>query len=102
MARAAKYRPAAPGDGFGSIYLSKEQLEDQHRLDLEAVKYAVAFEREEDSNSFFIGCSDYRTNRAFILCIEAARQLASGFDGNPCALKLLNLAITEIKKACPN
>ena len=77
MARAG-YRPAAPNDGFGTIMLSTEQLKDRERLYLEAVKYALKFNREEDTDSFWIGCSDYDTNRAFVLCIEAARLLAGG------------------------
>ncbi len=98
MAR-AKYRPAAPGDGFGAIMLSDEQLADADRLYLEAVKYAVTFCREEDSNRFYIGCSNFSTNRAFILSIEAARLLASGNEGNSYALQMLRLASTEIKAA---
>jgi hypothetical protein len=98
MAR-TKYRPAAPGDGFGAIMLSDEQLADADRLYLEAVKYAVTFCREEDSNRFYIGCSNFSTNRAFILSIEAARLLASGNDGNSYALQMLDLARAEIKAA---
>jgi hypothetical protein len=95
----AKYRPAAPSDGFGNIQLSREQYEDQQRLYQEAVKYACAFVREEDDHSFHIGCSNYSTNRAFVLCIEAARLLAGGSDGNPFAMRLLKLALKEIQAA---
>src|SRR5438093_954727 len=81
MARAG-YRPAAPSDGLGNIQLSREQLDDHERLYLEAVNYAVDFNRQEDSDKGFrIGCSDYVTNRAFVLSIEAARLLCSGGDG---------------------
>ena len=86
MARAG-YRPAAPNDGFGNIQLSREQFEDRGRLYMEAVEYALKFNREEDSNRFWIGCSDYATNRAFVLCIEAARLLAGGKGSEPYAVK---------------
>jgi hypothetical protein len=79
--RAAKYRPAAPSDGYGSIQLSPEELRDQERLYREAVEYAVRFRREEDRCTFRIGCSSYTTNRAFVLSIEAARLLCSDGDG---------------------
>ena len=58
----------------------------------------MAFEREEDGGAFRIGCSDFRTNRAFILSIEAARLLAGGSDGDAFALELLKLASREIKE----
>jgi hypothetical protein len=100
MARAG-YRPAAPSDGLGTILLSREQFADRKRLDQEAVKYAVAFEREEDNDSFDIGCSNYTTNRAFVLCIEAARLLCEG-NADKLALRLLDLATTEIKAKSRN
>src|SRR5258705_12552029 len=94
MAR-AKYRPAAPGDGFGAIMLSDEQLADADRLYLEAVKYAVMFCREEDSNRFYIGCSNFSTNPAFILLIEAARLPPNGHDSNSYTLQMVPLATTQ-------
>ena len=62
--------------------------------------YALRFNREEDSNSFWIGCSNYETNRAFVLCIEAARLLVSNndIDDDLLAVKLLKLAIKEIEQ----
>jgi hypothetical protein len=97
MAR-AKYRPAAPSDGLGNIQLSRSEQNDQDALYLEAVKYAAAFNREEDGHDgFHIGCSNWETNRAFILAIEAARLLAGGGDDH--ALRLLRLAIKEITDA---
>jgi hypothetical protein len=98
MAR-AKYRPAAPSDGFGNIQLSDDEFRDPSRLYLEAVKYAVTFCREEDGDRFYIGCSNFSTNRAFILLIEAARLLAGGNEGNSYALQMLRLASAEIKAA---
>src|SRR5262249_53301790 len=78
MARNARYRPNAPGDGLGNIGLSAEDLRDPVRLDEEAVAYAEKFCTEEDKDTFNIGCSDFETNRAFVWTIEAARCLAAG------------------------
>lgn len=97
MWRRARYRPAAPSDGCGTILLTPEELDDPARLAREAEAYARAFNREEDGLSFRIGCSDFRTNRAFVFVVDAARLLASGPDGNPFALKLLDMAIRDVK-----
>jgi len=99
MAGQANYRPQAPSDGCGNIQLSSEQLQDQARLQREATDYAVSFAAEEDTLSYRIGCSHFETNRAFVWLIEAARQLASGGDGNPTALKLIKMAQDEIRSA---
>jgi hypothetical protein len=99
MAR-VKYRPAAPSDGMGNIELEPEEFGDVQRLYQEAVKYAVAFNNEEDTNSFWIGCSDWPTNPAFIWAIEAARLLAGGSmgGGNSYAVKLLRMAANQIEQ----
>jgi len=97
MAKQAKYRPQAPSDGCGNIQLTKEQCADKIRLNAEATAYALAFDREEDSLQFWIGCSNFSTNRAFVFAIEAARVLASDSDGNPVAQKLLEMAVAEIR-----
>jgi hypothetical protein len=89
MAHEAKYRPAAPSDGCGNI---------QGRLWSEAVQYAVQFLREEDTGSFRIGCSDFRTAQAFCWTIEAARLLASGDGGNAAALAILRMAANEVAR----
>ena len=78
-------------DGLGNIQL------DEERLYREAAEYALKFNREEDGRSFRIGCSNYSTNRAYVLSIEAARLLASGRDGDQYAARLLKLAIEEIE-----
>lgn len=96
MARTG-YRPAAPSDGSGNIQLSREQFMDEERLYREAAEYALKFNREEDGRSFRIGCSNYSTNRAYVLSIEAARLLASGSDSDQYAARLLKLAIEEIE-----
>jgi hypothetical protein len=41
----------------------------------EARKYAELFIGEDDSLSYFIGCSNWDTNRALVFAIEAARLL---------------------------
>ena len=99
MARAG-YRPAAPSCGCGDIQLTKDRCDDRERLYREAVKYAAEFNRDEDADrDFFIGCSNWETNRAFVLSIEAARLLASGSDGDVFAARLLRLALKEIADA---
>jgi hypothetical protein len=95
MAKDAQYRPEAPGDGCGGIYLSADELRDPVRLAQEAEAYALHFAKEEDTRSFCIGCSKFSTNRAFIWAIEAARTLAGGGDAT--ALKLLKMAIQELE-----
>ena len=97
MMAQAGYRPAAPSDGLGNIQLSRDQCRDPQRLDQEAVEYAVAFAREDDDLTFRIGCSNYDTNCAFVLCIEAARLLCAG-DTDKIALRLLNLAAKELEE----
>ena len=97
MAVRARYRPGAPSDGFGHIQLSEDEFKDETRLLREAVKYAVDFDKEEDKDVFHIGCSDFRTNRAFLLSIEAARLLASGLGSESFAIKVLQMAIEEIR-----
>jgi hypothetical protein len=67
MLARCKYRPAAPSDGFGNIQLSPEQCRDEERQYAEAVTYAMRFAREDDDQVFNIGCSNYTSNRAFVL-----------------------------------
>jgi hypothetical protein len=97
MAQQAHYRPATPGDGCGGINLSAQQFRDPQRLSAEAQDYAVEFLEEEQQMRFRIGCSDFRTNRALVYTIEAARLLCGGLVGDLYAIKLLNMALTEIK-----
>ena len=99
MAIEAHYRPAAPGDGMGGIYLSEDELEDRDLLLKEAVEYAERFGAEDKSNIFRIGCSNYSTNRAFVYSIEAARLLAGGSDSEEFALRMLQMAVKDIKAA---
>jgi hypothetical protein len=98
MARQARYRPQAPSDGFGHITIGHEELRDPTRLWAEATKYAVEFSREEDTDSFWIGVSDFRTAKVFMWVIEAARVLASGDGGNAVAIRLLKMAAAEVAR----
>ena len=50
-----------------------------------------------NTRTFWIGSSNFSTNRAFVLSIEAARLLAGGGDEH--AVRLLELAIKQIKEA---
>lgn len=97
MAADAKYRPAAPGDGFGGIFLDSDQVADQHILQREALKYAEHFQKEEDACDFSIGCSCFDTVRAFVYTIEAARCLCAGTDFENVAGKLLRMALAELE-----
>ncbi len=72
---------------------------DETRLLQEAVEYAVDFDKEEDTDSFWVGCSNFDTNKAFLFSIEAARLLAGGIDGEPFAIRLLQMAIEDIEDA---
>ena len=65
----------------------------------EATAYALRFNEEENGLSFWIGCSDFITNRAFIWTIEAARAMAGGKPD--LALDLLTMAVKDIKKCQP-
>lgn len=91
------YRPNAPGDGMGNVHLTRAELRNKARLEKEAVGYAIAFRKEEDTGQFSIGCSEFETNQAFMYLIEAARNLAGC---NPKgALQLIRLAQPQIEKA---
>jgi hypothetical protein len=86
MARQANYRPeAAVGSSAGS------DVRD------EAVSYAKRFISEEQTTEFHIGVSDYTTNRALVYTIEAARLLCGGMLGVDHALKLLEMAVAEVR-----
>lgn len=93
MADEARYRPEAPGDGFGSVDLTKDQVDDPERLEMEAARYAKRFIAEESSRSFSIGVSDWSTNRALVYAVEAARALCS--PDHDLALDLLKMAVKE-------
>lgn len=99
MGEKAKYRPQAPSDGFGNIQLTEEEIADPKRLAEEASAYADRFITEEHTREFAIGLSNYRTNRAFVYTIEAARILCCGLGGEAYAIKLLEMAVEDVKNA---
>jgi hypothetical protein len=96
MAYRAKYRPAAPGDGFGGIFLSKEELSDVARLCDESAAYARRFRKEEDTCQFNIGCCDCSNTMAFVYAIEASRLLCAGHGCHKTAKKLLRMAAEAV------
>jgi hypothetical protein len=97
MARVAKYRPQAPGDGCGAVSLTCDEAADPERLWAEAVAYAKRFNDEENDRAFNIGCTNFSTNRACIYTIEAARCLCGGAD--EVAAILLKMALEELRGA---
>jgi|SRR5580765_3506280 len=90
MAKEAHYRPMAPSDGWGNITADLEDLD----LNAEADEYAARFRAEEDTCSFYIGCTDYRLAKATVYSIEAARLLC-GVAREP-ARRLLTMALAEL------
>src|SRR5947207_2061319 len=68
------YRPAAPSDGVGGITVPYPELE----VNIEAREYAERFQAEEESDSYFAGCTDYTFNRAAVLALEAFRLMNGG------------------------
>jgi hypothetical protein len=90
MAAEARYRPAAPSDGFGHITVPAAQLD----LDAEKQDYAAAWWGEEDSGSYWLGCADFRHRKTMILAVEAARACCAA-DG-ALARKLLEMALQEM------
>jgi hypothetical protein len=100
MTKKAKYRPGAPSDGFGGIRLGESELKDSERLADEAYDYATRFIAEENTGQFSIGKSNLMTNRAFVYTIEACRLLCDRTrSGHSYALKLLEMAVNEVKCA---
>ena len=97
MAAEARYRPAAPGDGCGSVYLTPEQEGDPSLLESEAATYAKRFLAMENTLSFRIGVSNYETNRALVYTIEAARALCAGI-ADDLAEDLLEMALAELRR----
>jgi hypothetical protein len=96
MAKEARDRPAAPGDGCGGIDLDEEELGDSAELHREAQKFASDFVTQDDAMQYRIGCPDGRGNRAFCFVIQAADLLCS--PEPVFAMKLLKLALAEIAR----
>ena len=98
MAREAKYRPAAPGDGVGNTDLTLRQLADSRLLREEAMRYACEFTRQEEAGQFWLGVIDNMTNRAVVLLVEAIRVLAGGRGLEALALHLVKMAEAEVRR----
>lgn len=97
MAKEAKYRPAASGDGMGGIHLNAEEIASEYILREESFDYADGFiSCEDDGGRFHIGISNYESNRALVYAVEACRMMCSGFAGDAIALKLLRMAQEEL------
>jgi hypothetical protein len=99
MAKQARYRPQSPRDGGGNIQLSEKEARNQARLESEASEYAEIFLREEERTVFYIGVSNWETNRAFVYTIEAARLLCGTATILPTVRKLLEMALEDVRRA---
>lgn len=93
MSDEARYRPAAPSDGFGNIPVPETELD----IEQEQLSYARKWWKDEDSRSYWIGCPSFQHRPAMIYTIEAARLIA-GTDSER-AKVLLQMAIDEIDAA---
>lgn len=94
MANEARYRPAAPSDGFGHITVPEAKL----NLDAEADAYAHRWCVEEDELEFWTGCPDFRARPAMVYAIEVARLCCGGADAIPAALRVARLAVEELER----
>ncbi len=92
MAKRAQYRPESSSD-------AAREDSSATRLSSEASAYADRFIASEENGAFHVGVSDHQTNRALVYTIEAARQLCEGRCGDETALKLLEMAIKEVKES---
>jgi len=90
MASEARYRPAAPSDGFGNITVPIEELD----LDAEIATYCERFTAEEDEGEYRIGCTTWETAIATVFTIEAARCFCGAAPET--ARRLLTLALEEL------
>lgn len=95
MAEQAKYRPAAPSDGFGGLLVEDESELD---LDAEAADFAERWRDAEDSGSYHIGSCSKQDRPGFIFAIEAAK-LVAGTGSNGHAARLLRMAADELDPA---
>src|SRR4051794_26910647 len=70
----------------------------------EAGRYAAQFIQEEDSGRYFAGCTDFTSNRAAVLALEAFRIMNAGrfwgsdSDGQTLVPRLLRLAADEYEQ----
>jgi hypothetical protein len=91
MAREARYRPAAPSDGFGNITEPLESLD----LDAEATLYARSWREQEDAQVYRLGCPDFADRETLIFIVEAARLLC-GVERQGAA-ELLRMAADNLR-----
>ena len=89
LAREARYRPAAPSDGFGHI--PKGTL----NLNRECLEYAYHWADEEDTGTYWAGCCNFNDRPAMVFIVEAARNLC-GMADSKLVRKLLQMAIDEL------
>jgi hypothetical protein len=61
------------------------------------VRYSTDFINE--GYRFWIGVSDFSTNRALVYTIESARNLCGGMGSIDTAIRLLEMALAEAKDA---
>jgi hypothetical protein len=91
----ARYRPAAPSDGFGHITGTPNLVK-------ETLAYARRWTEEEDKHRFFIGSCGRGNRVAMVLVVEAARLLCArklgGTKDNKLALRLLRMAVSKLEK----
>lgn len=90
MVLKAKYRPAAPSDGFGNIPPWAASV-----LPDEAHKYATQWWKDEDARTFFVGCCNHPTRPASIFALEAVRCMCAGED--KVARSLLDMALSDLR-----
>jgi hypothetical protein len=98
MAEQARFRPAAPNDGFGGGVLSDQELADPDILEEEASRYARKFIAQEDRAQFMIGQAVPSTRTALVYIIEAARCMCSTQRANRevFARRLLKMAMDHL------
>jgi hypothetical protein len=68
------YRPAAPSDGFGNITVPLAETD----IDQEVQQYARRFVDEEESDTYWAGCTHGEFLRAAVWTLEAFRLMNGG------------------------
>lgn len=91
MADEARYRPKAPADVVGNIFMPDDELD----LDQEVSEYVGQWRAEERKCDFTIGVTNFPTLPATIFAVEAARCMCGASDD--IALKLLKMAVAELE-----
>lgn len=100
LAESARYRPAAPSDGCGSVLLDDKELRDPGILRDEATRYAIAFcEADEAMLHEVHGCVHSGLGIVQMLALEAATLCNAGSDAEPFIRRILELAIERLKLA---